>query len=72
VSGTLLAADTGKLIVPVAHNAGRYWTRRGLRKKPGTIRVVIGEPVTAAGRDIREVNRQIQEWIEATVASLQA
>ena len=72
VSGTLLAAETGKLIVPVAHNAGRYWTRRGLLKKPGTIRVVIGEPVAAGGRDIREVNREIQEWVEATVATLLA
>jgi 1-acyl-sn-glycerol-3-phosphate acyltransferase len=72
VSGTLLAAETGRLIVPVAHNAGRYWPRRGLRKHPGTIRVVIGEPVPAAGRDIRQVNREIQEWVEATVATLQA
>lgn len=70
VSGTLLAAETGRLIVPVAHNAGEYWPRRGLLKKPGTIRVVIGEPVSAAGRDVREVNRQVQEWIESTIATL--
>jgi 1-acyl-sn-glycerol-3-phosphate acyltransferase len=71
VSGTLLAAETGKLVVPVAHNAGSYWPRRGLLKKPGTIRVVIGEPVAPGDRDIREVNRDIQEWVEATVAALQ-
>jgi 1-acyl-sn-glycerol-3-phosphate acyltransferase len=68
----LLAAETGKLIIPVAHNAGRYWPRRGLLKKRGTIRVVIGEPVAPGGRDVRQVNRQIQEWVEATVAILQA
>jgi hypothetical protein len=28
--------------------------------------------VSAAGRDVREVNRGIQEWIERTVAQLQA
>jgi 1-acyl-sn-glycerol-3-phosphate acyltransferase len=72
VSAALLAAETGRLIVPVAHNAGHYWPRRGLLKKPGTIRVVIGQPVVAGGRDVREVNREIQEWIEATVAGLQA
>ncbi|MGH8297396.1 MAG: lysophospholipid acyltransferase family protein [Steroidobacteraceae bacterium] len=72
ISGSLLAAEAGKLIVPVAHNAGLFWPRRGLRKKPGTIRVVLGEPVSASGRDIREVNREIQEWVEATVATLQA
>ena len=70
VSGALLASETGKLIVPVAHDAGRFWPRRGLRKKRGTIRVVIGPPVHAVGRDPREVNRMAQDWIEATVAAL--
>jgi 1-acyl-sn-glycerol-3-phosphate acyltransferase len=70
VSGTLLAAETGKLIVPVAHNAGHYWPRRGLMKKPGTVRVVIGAPVVAAGREARAVNEEIQAWVEATVARL--
>ena len=71
VSGALLAAETGKLLVPVAHNAGSFWPRRGLRKKPGTIRVVIGPPVAAAGRDPRELNQEVQSWVEATVARLE-
>ncbi len=67
VSGALLAQATGTLLVPVAHNAGYYWPRRGLMKKPGCIRVVIGEPVSPAGRDVRAVNEEIQAWVEATV-----
>jgi len=70
VSGPLLAAECGKLIVPVAHNAGSYWPRRGLMKKSGTIRLVIGPPIAAAGRDPRETNLEVQKWIEATVAEL--
>jgi 1-acyl-sn-glycerol-3-phosphate acyltransferase len=70
VSGTLLAGETGRLIVPVAHNAGYYWPRRGLMKKPGVVRVVIGAPVAAAGREVREVNEEIQAWVEATVKRL--
>jgi 1-acyl-sn-glycerol-3-phosphate acyltransferase len=70
VSGTLLAAETGRFIVPVAHNAGHYWPRRGLMKKPGTVRVVIGAPVAAAGREARAVNEEIQAWVEATVKAL--
>ncbi|EQD54754.1 phospholipid/glycerol acyltransferase, partial [mine drainage metagenome] len=58
-------------LVPVAHDAGRFWPRRGLLKKPGTIRVVIGPPVSATGRDPREVNQEVQAWIEATVARLE-
>jgi 1-acyl-sn-glycerol-3-phosphate acyltransferase len=64
-SGALLAAEAGKLIVPVAHNAGYFWPRRGLMKKPGVIRVVIGPPIVAAGRDAREVSAEAQAWIEA-------
>jgi 1-acyl-sn-glycerol-3-phosphate acyltransferase len=71
VSGTLLASETGRLIVPVAHNAGFYWPRRGLMKKPGTVRVVIGPAVSASGRDVRVVNEEIQQWVEATVRRLQ-
>jgi 1-acyl-sn-glycerol-3-phosphate acyltransferase len=70
VSGTLLAGATGACIVPVAHNAGYYWPRRGLMKKPGTVRVVVGAPVPAAGREARELNEEIQAWVEATVKEL--
>jgi 1-acyl-sn-glycerol-3-phosphate acyltransferase len=64
-SGTLLAIKEKKLIVPVAHNAGYFWPRRGVLKKRGSIRVVIGPPFEAAGRDARELNEEIQKWIEA-------
>lgn len=70
VSGALLAAETGRLIVPVAHNAGYFWPRRGLRKRRGLIRVVIGAPIECAGRDPRAVNEEAQRWIEAQVAHL--
>lgn len=70
VSGALLAAEAGKLIVPVAHNAGYFWPRRGLRKRRGLIRVVIGAPIPCAGRDPRAINEEAQQWIEAQVARL--
>lgn len=72
VSGALLAREAGCLIVPVAHDAGFYWPRRGLLKKPGTIDVVIGEPIDPAGRDPREINEEVQRWMEATIARLRA
>jgi 1-acyl-sn-glycerol-3-phosphate acyltransferase len=72
VSGALLASRAGCLVVPVAHDAGFYWPRRGLLKKPGTITVVIGPPIAAAGRDPREINDEAQAWIESTIARLRA
>jgi 1-acyl-sn-glycerol-3-phosphate acyltransferase len=65
VSGAMLAAETGRLIVPVAHDAGYYWPRRGLLKKRGNIRVIIGPPIQTQGRQPREINAEAQDWIEA-------
>ena len=70
LSGALLASAAGKPIVPVAHNAGYFWPRRGLLKRPGTVQVVVGEPVPTAGRDPRQINEDVQRWIEAQVARL--
>ena len=70
VSGTLLAREAGHLVVPVAHNAGHYWPRRGLFKRSGTVRLVIGPPLDPKGADPREVNERAQQWIESTIATL--
>jgi 1-acyl-sn-glycerol-3-phosphate acyltransferase len=70
VSGVLLAQAAGCLMVPIAHNAGYFWPRRGLRKRPGTIRVVIGSPVNPRDRDPRRVNEELQAWVENQVRSM--
>jgi 1-acyl-sn-glycerol-3-phosphate acyltransferase len=70
VSGALLAAETGRLVVPIAHNAGSFWPRRGLLKKPGRIQVAIGPPIVCLGRDPRAINEEAQRWIEGTLEKL--
>lgn len=70
VSGAVLASRAGCKIVPVAHNAGYFWPRRGWVKKPGVIRVAIGPPLEAAGRDPRELNAEVRDWIESKLATL--
>lgn len=72
VSGALLAREAGCLIVPIAHDAGYYWPKRGLLKKRGTVTVVIGKPIDPAGRDPREVNEEAQAWIEGTIREIRA
>jgi 1-acyl-sn-glycerol-3-phosphate acyltransferase len=72
VSGALLASKTGRKIVPVAHNAGVFWPRRGWLKRAGAIRVQIGPPIEAAGRDPREVNEEVRAWIEGAIAKFPA
>jgi 1-acyl-sn-glycerol-3-phosphate acyltransferase len=70
VSGALLAIASGKSVVPLSHNAGLYWARRGFVKKPGTIRVLIGEPIESAGKNPRELNEEVRQAIEAGLAHI--
>jgi 1-acyl-sn-glycerol-3-phosphate acyltransferase len=72
MSGALLAGAAGLPVVPVAHNAGDFWPRRSWLKRPGTIRVVIGPPISTSGVEPRLVNERTQRWIEATIARLGA
>ncbi len=64
ISGAALAKEAGVLIVPVAHNAGDYWRRRELRKRPGTVRFCIGPPIDASTQAPKETNLIVQDWIE--------
>jgi 1-acyl-sn-glycerol-3-phosphate acyltransferase len=65
VSGGLLASAAERLVVPVSHNAGEFWPRRGILKRPGIVRVIIGAPILAAGGDPRELNAEIRRAIDA-------
>ena len=70
VSGAVLARKSGRPIIPIAHNAGDYWPRRGTRKFPGTIRVVIGPAIDTSGKKPAQINEEAQEWIEGTMRTI--
>lgn len=40
-----IAARTGLPVIPVATNSGLCWGRRAFLKRPGTIRIVVNEPI---------------------------
>ena len=69
-SGTLLAQQAGRSILPVAHNAGLFWPKGKWGITPGEIVFRIGPPMDPQGRDAETVNTQIQEWIETQVSEL--
>ncbi|WP_096361984.1 lysophospholipid acyltransferase family protein [Sulfuricaulis limicola] len=71
MGGAILAAETGYPVVPVAHNAGSFWLRRGFLKKPGTVRVVIGPTINPRGRKAEEIIKQVEEWIEGRMVELE-
>lgn len=67
IGGALLAERTGYPVIPVAHNAGEFWSRRSFIKTPGTIRVVIGPAMETRGKTAAEINASAEDWIESTV-----
>lgn len=70
IGGAMLAVQSGAPVLPVAHNAGRYWPKRGLRKTPGVIQVRIGKPLPSDGQTPRELNAQAGAWIQQTLQTL--
>lgn len=70
MSGALLAAAAGLPVIPVTHNAGYFWPRRGWLKRPGTVRLVIGPPIETKDVEPRVVNERAQRWIEETLVQI--
>lgn len=40
-----IASHTRLPVIPVSTNSGLYWGRKAYRKRPGTVRVVVGRPI---------------------------
>jgi 1-acyl-sn-glycerol-3-phosphate acyltransferase len=59
-----LASRTGLPVIPVSTDSGWCWGRRAFRKQPGTIRIVIGRPISAQ-TERRALMRALQEGLSA-------
>jgi len=70
--GAILAAKSGYPVVPIAHNAGSFWPRRGFVKRPGVIHVAIGPVIESRGRSAAEITKLSEDWIESTMKELEA
>jgi 1-acyl-sn-glycerol-3-phosphate acyltransferase len=70
IGGAMLGESTGVPVVPVAHNAGKYWGRNAFRKYPGTIVMSIGQPIDPEGLKVEEINRRVEDWIEGEMTRL--
>lgn len=70
LGGARLAVETGYPILPVAHNAGCYWSKRKFIKTPGTVKVIYGPLIETKDRSAEEVLELTRDWIEATMATI--
>lgn len=70
IGGAWLATHTQTQVVPVAHNAGKFWAKNSFIKKPGVIQIHIGKPIDTAGLKADALNSQVENWIEAEQLTL--
>lgn len=70
IGGAWLATHTQTQVVPVAHNAGKFWAKNTFIKQPGIIRIHIGKPMQSAGLKADVLNKQVERWIEFEMATL--
>ncbi len=69
--GVRLAIAAGDYpVLPIAHNAGRFWPKRKFIKEPGTIQVVIGPVIETKGKTPEQVLTEAKTWIENTIARI--
>ena len=70
IGGAVLGEATGAPVVPVAHNAGKFWARKAFLKHPGTIVMSIGQPIDPKGLKAEEISRRVEGWIENEMTKL--
>ena len=70
IGGAMLAKHAGVPVLPIAHNAGKFWGRNAFIKHPGVVQMVIGPPIESTDLRVEEINRQVEDWIEGEMAKL--
>jgi 1-acyl-sn-glycerol-3-phosphate acyltransferase len=66
IGGAIVSKKTGYAVLPIAHNAGEFWPRHSWIKWPGTIRVVIGQPIEPEGKKSDQIIEEVRQWITST------
>ncbi len=64
LGGARLAEHTGKLIVPVAHNAGEFWPKHQIMKKAGVITLSVLPAINPKGKTAAEIGQLVETAIE--------
>ncbi len=69
-SGADIAVTAGVPIIAVAHNAAECWPHKQFLKYPGTITVVLSEPIETAGKDRKALTEDVKTWIENEITKM--
>ena len=56
-----LAIKNNVDLIPIYHNSGLYWKNKKFIKFPGTVKVIIGDPIQ--GKDSSEMTKNLVDWM---------
>jgi 1-acyl-sn-glycerol-3-phosphate acyltransferase len=71
--GVMLAKKAGVDILPVAHNAGKFWAKGEFIKKPGVITVRIGEVINIKNntKKPQELSAELENWTKMQIENFE-
>lgn len=62
-----LASKANVPVLPIVHNAGRYWPNKKWLKVPGEIVVRVGALIETKERSVKEINDELENWTQANM-----
>ena len=68
--GSILSEYSGFPIIPVAHNAGKFWARKSPLKKAGTITVKIGPKISPENKSNKQINNEVVDWMKQAMKEI--
>jgi 1-acyl-sn-glycerol-3-phosphate acyltransferase len=69
--GFMLAKQAKVNILPVAHDSGRLWPRRGFLKTPGTIHLTIGPVINTSDITSDQCRQRYAQWLKTAVREIE-
>jgi len=69
-SGVILAKEAQAPLILIAHNGGEFWPSKTYKISPGTVNVIISEPIPTLGREVDEIVIECEEWLEKTMCKI--
>ena len=66
-SGAALAITAGVPIILISLNSGLFWPGDTLIKYPGTIEVIISQPISSIDKTSKELIIEAETWIESNI-----
>lgn len=68
--GFSIAKKSATVLLPVYHNAGKFWAKGSFIKRPGIVTVVIGKPINPKNKTTNELSKEIRDWTQTQAKKL--